>query len=78
MSQTYPRYAMLGFDTGMYFMSAICKLGAHFEDYLRQMPYKSLQTGLRFDTRTNTWGGFMNMNLYFVHYNKDLSIVRSE
>ena len=78
MSQTYPRYAMLGFDTGMYFMSAICKLGAHFEDYLRQMPYKSLQTGLRFDTRTNNWGGFMNMNLYFVHYNKDLSIVRSE
>lgn len=78
MSQTYPRYAMLGFDTGMYFMSAISKLGSNFEDHLRQMQYNSLQTGLRFDTRTNNWGGFMNMNLYFVHYNKDLSIIRTE
>lgn len=78
MSQTYPKYTMLGFDTGMFFIGAINKLGANFEDNIRQMQYQSLQTGLHFDGRTNNWGGFMNLNLYMVHYNKNLSITRTK
>ena len=78
MNQTYPKYAMLGFDTGMYFIESICKYGSNFEDNIQKLGYKSLQDGFYFNNRTNNWGGFMNLNLFIVHYNKDRSISRTE
>jgi hypothetical protein len=68
-SNTYPKYGMLGFDTGMFFIEAIARYGTNFEGYLDKMRYKSLQTGFNFQ-RVNNWGGFINTNLFIVHYNK--------
>ena len=76
MHQTYPRYAMLGFDTGMYFIGALQKHGANFEENIRQMKYNSLQMGLYYNERMSNWGGFMNQNIYIVHYNKDNTVTR--
>ena len=77
MIQSYLRYAILGYDMGMYFMSAIQKFGLNFENNLRQVNHRSLQNGFQFE-RVNNWGGFMNTNLYFVNYNKDFTITRFE
>jgi len=74
---TYPKYAMLGFDTGMYFLGAIQKHGANFEDDLAKIRYKSLQTGFSFE-RVNNWGGFINTNIYIIHYNNDFTITRTD
>jgi LysM repeat protein len=77
MASLYPKYAMLGFDTGMFFISAINKYGAHFETNIQQHKYNSLQTGFHFE-RVNNWGGFINTNLYIVRFNKDFTITRAE
>lgn len=74
---SFPTYAMLGFDTGMYFFSAIQKYGVNFESKLSEMNYKSIQTGFNFE-RVNNWGGFINTNIYIIHYNKDFTITRSD
>ncbi|MDR2920727.1 MAG: LysM peptidoglycan-binding domain-containing protein [Tannerella sp.] len=75
MIVSYPKYAMLGFDTGMYFISAINQWGSNFEDNIQSIKHNSLQTGFNFQ-RVNNWGGFVNTNLYFVRYNKDHTITR--
>lgn len=74
---SFPTYAMLGFDTGMFFFSAIQKYGVNFENKLSEMNYKSIQTGFNFE-RVNNWGGFINTNIYIIHYNKDFTITRSD
>jgi LysM repeat protein len=74
---SYPKYAMLGFDTGVYFISAINRYGVNFENYVTDIRHKSIQTGFRF-SRVNNWGGFLNTNIYIVRFAKDFTITRSE
>ncbi|MDH6304468.1 LysM repeat protein [Parabacteroides sp. PF5-5] len=75
---SFPKYGILGFDTGMYFFEAINKYGLDFEKNLNKIKYKGIQTQFDFE-RVNNWGGFINTNLFIVHYNKkDYSIVRHE
>ncbi|HCC52069.1 MAG TPA: peptidoglycan-binding protein LysM [Porphyromonadaceae bacterium] len=76
-STIYPKYSMLGFDTGMFFFEALQKYGVNFENNLSDIDYKSLQTGFNFE-RVNNWGGFINTNIYIIHYNKDYTITRSD
>jgi LysM repeat protein len=75
MIATYPKYAMLGFDTGLYFIQAINRYGVNFETNIGSIRHNSLQTGFKFE-RVNNWGGFVNTNLYFVRYNPDHTITR--
>ena len=77
MINSYPKYALLGYDIGMFFISAIHSFGSNFENNIRQVNYKTLQNGFRFE-RVNNWGGFMNTNLYMVNYKRDYTITRSE
>jgi LysM repeat protein len=73
----FPKYAMLGFDTGMFFLQAINKYGVNFENSVAAMKYKSVQTGFHFE-RVNNWGGFINTNIYMVHFGRDYTITRSD
>ncbi|MDR2146092.1 MAG: LysM peptidoglycan-binding domain-containing protein [Tannerella sp.] len=73
----FPKYEMVGFDTGMFFLQAIKKYGADFEKEISNMKYKSVQTGFNFE-RVNNWGGFINTNIYIIHFDKDFRITRSE
>ena len=77
MINSYPKYALLGYDIGMFFISAVYSFGANFENNIQQVNYKSLQNGFRFE-RVNNWGGFMNTNLYMVNYKRDFTITRAE
>ena len=75
---TFPKYGLWGFDTGMFFLHAIALYGVNFEASLGKIDYKSLQTGFKF-YRVNNWGGFINTNLFIVHYNKgNYRIIRHE
>lgn len=74
---TYPKYGILGFDTGMFFFEAIQKYGSNFENNLDKMRYKSIQTGFDFH-RVNNWGGFINTQLFIVHYKNDYTVTRNE
>lgn len=72
MMNASPRYGLLGFDTGMYFLTAIAEHGKNFANY--EMPYTtSIQTDFKFE-RINNWSGFINKSFYIVHYTPDLQI----
>lgn len=74
---TFPKYGILGFDTGMFFFDALKKYGENFENNLDKINYKSIQTGLDFE-RVNNWGGFINTNVFIVQYRNDFTVVRNE
>lgn len=74
---TYPKYGMLGFDTGLFFTEAIHSYGENFENNLPDINYKSLQTGFNFE-RVNNWGGFINTNLFIIHYKNDFTVNKTE
>jgi LysM repeat protein/ABC-type branched-subunit amino acid transport system substrate-binding protein len=74
---TFPKYGMLGFDTGMFFFGALQNYGVNFENSLSGISYKSIQTGFNFE-RVNNWGGYINTNIYIIHYNRNFTITRSD
>ncbi|WP_080904545.1 LysM peptidoglycan-binding domain-containing protein [Parabacteroides sp. Marseille-P3160] len=74
---TFPKYGMLGYDTGLYFLGAIHKYGSNFENSLSKIRYKSIQTSFSFE-RVNNWGGFINTQIFIIHYKPDFTINRIE
>lgn len=66
----YPKYAMLGFDTGFYFLYALHLYGSEMEHRLQDLNYDPIQTGFKFE-RVNNWGGFINRKVFFIHMSKD-------
>ena len=73
----FPKYGILGFDTGMFFCDAVRKYGANFENNLGNIHYKGIQTCFDFE-RVNNWGGFINTSTFIVHYQSDYNVTRSE
>lgn len=73
MKNASPKYALLGFDTGMYFMSAIAESGKNFANYDMKGDSNSIQTDFRFE-RINNWSGFINKSFYFVHLSPEMKI----
>ena len=39
--------------------------------------YQGVQTGFDFH-RVNNWGGFINTNIFIVHYQSDFNVTRNE
>lgn len=74
---SFPKYGILGFDTGMYFFNALHKFGSNFEDNLSKNKTPGLQTSFDFH-RVNNWGGFINTHLFLVHYRNDFTITRED
>ena len=51
------------------------KYGVNFEEELDNIRYPSIQTGFDFH-RVNNWGGFINTQIFIVHYNRDFTVTR--
>ncbi len=69
----YPRYSMLGYDTGYYFLLAASKYGKNMGDNINKVSFTPIQTGFKFE-RVNNWGGFVNKKIYFVHYTPEYKV----
>ena len=76
LDNNFPKFGILGYDTGMYFIRLINKYGAQFDSHINDLNYKGIQTDFYFE-RVNNWGGFINTNLYFINYNPDYSITKT-
>ncbi|MDL2214848.1 LysM peptidoglycan-binding domain-containing protein [Dysgonomonas sp. OttesenSCG-928-M03] len=74
---TYPKYGVLGYDTGISFLTALQKYGKNFDNNTNSLAVSSLQTPFLFK-KDNPLGGFMNTGFYLVHYKSDGSIVKTE
>lgn len=75
IANTYPSYAMLGFDTAYYILSGLSRYGNTFEDRLYSHRVTPIQTGFRFE-RVSNWGGFINKMVFFVHFTKDYELIK--
>lgn len=77
LRNTFPKYGVLGYDSGIYFLRGLRKWGANFELNAEKFPYTGIQTGFTFE-RLNSFGGYINKKAYFVHFMKDFRIEKIE
>lgn len=75
MDERYPKFGMLGFDTGYFFLKGLSKYGSGLEKCLDRMELIPIQTGFKFQ-RVNNWGGFINRKVFFVHFTKNFELVK--
>lgn len=75
MEDRYPKYGMLGFDTGFFFLQGLSRFGTGLESNLSNMNLTPIQTGFKFQ-RVNNWGGFINKKVFFVHFTKSFELVK--
>ena len=75
MSNTFPKYGMLGFDTGYFFLKGLSQYGSNLEDKMNKVTVTPIQTGFKFE-RVNNWGGFINRKVFFVHFTKNYELIK--
>ena len=71
----WPNYAMLGFDTGFFFLQGLTRFGSNLEDNLNKMNLTPIQTGFKFQ-RVNNWGGFVNKKVFFIRFAKNYELIK--
>ena len=77
MTNSYPKYGMLGFDVGYFFLKGLAQQGSHLEENLDKVKATPIQTGFKFE-RVNNWGGFINRKVFFVHFSKDYELIKMD
>lgn len=75
MANIYPKYGMLGYDTGYFFLKGLSEYGNKMEENLGSIHVTPIQTGFKFE-RVNNWGGFINRKVFFVHFSKDYELIK--
>ena len=69
----FPKYGMLGYDTGMFFIQLLNQYGTSYNVNINKLKYNGVQTDFYFE-RVNNWGGFINTNTYLVEFGADYKI----
>ncbi len=75
--ETFPSYGMWGYDTALYFLTALQRNGLNFEQKINDVGVSTIQFPYYFE-RLNNWGGLINGALYLVHYDQNGSISKTE
>ena len=75
MDERYPKYGMLGFDTGYFFLKGLSLYGGGLENNLQRLRPVPIQTGFKFQ-RVNNWGGFINRKVFFVHFTREYELLK--
>jgi len=75
--ETYPAYSMWGYDTALYFLTALQRHGLNFEQKINDVKVSTVQFPFSFE-RLNNWGGLINGALYIIHYDNDGRISKTE
>jgi len=71
----YPRYGLWGYDTGLYFISALHQYGKNFEPNINQVRASTIQYAFQFE-RVSNRGGFVNNSLFLVYYGPDQRVIK--
>jgi len=70
----YPKFGLLGYDTGMFFIQALNNFGNALGSNIHTFKYPGIQIDFNFE-RVNNKGGFINTNIYFVNFLPNGTIV---
>lgn len=73
MINSYPKYGLMGYDTGLYFLTAIAKNIYSFEKRADLINIPTLQSSFFFEDAPKQ-KGFVNTGLYFIHYTPAMTI----
>lgn len=65
--KTFPRYALLGFDLGYYFMRGFAQFGAQFDEKQGSLTYAPLQNTFLF-VQNNPNAAHLNRHIELIHY----------
>lgn len=63
----YPRYGMLGYDTGYFFLLAASLYGNAMHENINQVPFNPVQSDFKFE-RISEKDGFINKKFFFIHF----------
>ncbi|MFZ4456201.1 MAG: LysM peptidoglycan-binding domain-containing protein [Bacteroidales bacterium] len=72
---SYPKYGILGYDMGIYFLKTLATTGNNFDKTVSKKSYHGIQTGFSFE-RVNNWGGLINKNVYLINYAPNFEITK--
>lgn len=67
MSNSFPKYAMMGYDATVYFAKTFKEYGVHFENNLHKIKYTPLQTAFYF-VQPQQGAGYLNEGLYIIRF----------
>ncbi len=70
---SWPRFGMLGFDIGFYFLKGISLYGKAFDSNVSRLTTTHYQHRFSFE-RISNWSGFINKEIHFIHYSPSHSI----
>ena len=69
----YPRYGMLGYDTGYFFLLAASLYGNRMYENINQTPFNPVQSDFKFE-RISDKDGFINKKFFFIHFSPEYYI----
>ena len=75
MQNRYPRYGMLGYDTGYYFLKAISRYRGNLTENINKVEFNPTQSGYYF-TRKNNRGSYINTKAYYIRYSPDYKVTK--
>lgn len=68
MINSFPRWAFLGYDTGLFFLTGLMQYGKDFDASLSKINVNTLQSAVNLKPVSSKKGGAINSGIYFVHY----------
>lgn len=74
MQNTFPRWGMMGFDAGWFFLRGLSLYGNLFDNYIATVPSQPFQSPMQFALIDNNGSGFLNIFVELVHYTKNQTI----
>ena len=77
MQNRYPRYGMLGYDIGYYFLKAASLYGSKIGDNINNIEFTPTQSGFKF-TRKNNRGSYINNKVFFIHYSPEYKVIKTD
>ncbi|NDV78620.1 LysM domain-containing protein [Dysgonomonas sp. 511] len=75
---SFPKYAYLGYDTGLYFFSALNKYGSDFSPHIKGFSVPTLQSAIHFENKDDKNSGFVNKGLYFIQFKSNGSVAKTD
>lgn len=75
--KSHPKYALLGFDSGYYFIKGMWEYGDKFQRNLNGISMKAYQNPLSFQ-KVNASGGYINKKMIIVSHRTDGSVSTKE
>ena len=63
----YPRYGMLGYDTGYFILLAASLYGNQMHENIERIPFNPVQSDFKFE-RISEKDGFINKKFFFIHF----------